>query len=50
MLETKCFVSIQIICARFIKKRERDMQRFLNDKFPIENRSAPLATWKKIFF
>lgn len=25
------------------------MQRFLNDKFPIENRSPPLATWKKIF-
>lgn len=25
------------------------MQRFLNDKFPTENRSTPLATWKKIF-
>lgn len=26
------------------------MQGFLNDKFPTENRSAPLSTWKNIFF
>lgn len=23
------------------------MQGFLNDKYPLENESAPLTTWKK---
>lgn len=43
MLETECFLSIQIICAHFIKK-QKDMQGFLNDKYQIENTSAPLTT------